>query len=117
LSLTEIVQAVRAVQQVMEGAKKRISPALKKVQKRTGVTFYSRLDFWEYDAVFDNRLCSQCANHVKTGVFAGSDLRSIFPYHTILDVNTIGGPEPNGDGLVHPHCRCRLRRKLEKEED
>ena len=109
MSLTEVVQAVRAVQE----AQKRISPEMPKWK---GATFFSKQDVWLYDARMDSKVCSKCRQYEDIGQFLGSHIRLIFPYLTILDMNTIGGPEPGGDGLVHPHCRCRLRRKLGDNE-
>lgn len=101
MSATEASVAVVAVLAHME--KKWIPPDIKK-------PFFGKYDLWMYDAVLDNKLCDQCLGHEKTPRYLGSELRIAFPYMVILDENTIGGPGPNGDGLVHPNCRCRLRR-------
>ena len=84
-------------------AKKRIPPDLKG-------PFFGEYDLWMYDAVLDNKLCLDCLENEANPRFLGGELRTKFPYMVVLDENTIGGPEPNGDGLVHPNCRCRLRR-------
>lgn len=75
------------------------------------VTFFSERDEWWFDGILDARICPACEemNWVKN--FKGTHLRREFPYLMIIDPNTIGGPAPGGRGLVHPHCRCRLRRK------
>ena len=76
-------------------------------------TFFSRYDLWMHDAVLDNKLCERCLDYETTPRYLGNELRTKFPHLVILDANTIGGPEPNGDGLHHPHCRCRLLRVVE----
>lgn len=93
-AIIDVVEAVKAVQ--------RIQP---EHRGEWNATFFSRLDFWTYHAVFDTKLCDRCAAHAKTLVFAGSDLRGIFPYLEIVDVNTI-------NVNVHPNCRCFLTRKI-----
>jgi len=95
LSLTEVVQAVMAVQE----AQKRIPPDIKK-------TFFSRFDVWIYHAVLDNKLCDQCLAFEKQPRYFGSEIRSLFPYLEIQDENTI-------KANVHPHCRCFLTRLTE----
>lgn len=105
MSLNEIVQAVRAVQQVVEGAqKRRLFPT------RYGVTFFSKHDVWLYHAVMDTKVCLTCRYYEEIGQFLGNHIRLIFPYLEIIDENTI---EVN----VHPNCRCYLARKLEAEEE
>ena len=93
-----VVAAVLAFQE-----KKWIPPDVK-------IPVFGKYDLWMYDAVLDNKLCLDCLEHEKQPRFLGSELRTKFPYMVVLDENTIGGPEPNGDGLVHPNCRCRLHR-------
>jgi len=95
MSLTEVVQAVRAVQE----AKKRIPPDIKK-------TFFSRFDVWIYNAVLDNKLCLKCLEFEKTPRYFGDQLRVLFPYLEIVDENTI-------KANVHPRCRCFLTRLTE----
>jgi hypothetical protein len=92
--LIAIVEAVKAT--------RRIKP---EHRGEFNATFFSRLDFWTYHAVFDTKLCDRCAEHAKTKMFAGSDLRRIFPNLEIIDVNIIAAN-------VHPNCRCFLMRQL-----
>ena len=89
------VEAVKAIQRIPEDATQ---------------SFFGAYDVWRYEGVADERLCEQCLEHLLQFYFLGNELRARFPYLTILDANTIGGSEPNGDGLVHPRCRCRLHR-------
>ena len=101
----KLVSIVRAVE-----AKQRIP----KPQLPT-VTYYSVFDHW----IFQTRgpaPCKLCRAADAIGVFRGDQLRTWFPYHVILDVNTIGGEEEGGRGLVHPHCYCELVREIEEEQ-
>ena len=77
------------------------------------LSFFGKYDLWMYDAVLDNRLCNVCLGHEKHPRYFGSQLRVLFPHLMILDENIIGGPEPNGNGLAHPNCRCRLHRVVD----
>lgn len=97
---------MRAVEAV-EGAKKRIPEP-----QRSAITYYGGFDQWVFQARGSNP-CDLCRYSEEVGVFYGDQLRTWFPYHVILDVNTIGGGEPGGRGLVHPHCYCELVRKLD----
>jgi hypothetical protein len=45
-------------------------------------------------------------------IYRGNELRTLFPFHVILDLEMIGSPGVGGDGLVHPNCRCRLERVM-----
>ena len=71
-------------------------------QARGRVTFFSDWDLWLYELILDDRLCSECAGHAS-GMFQGSHIRLLFPYLEIVDEDLI-------DVLVHPNCRCELRR-------
>ena len=93
----EVIEVVKATQ--------RVPPEIP-----TGVTFFSRYDLWMYDATLDSKLCLDCLENESTPRYFGNELRPKFPHLRVLDTDTIGGPEPNGNGLVHPNCRCRLRR-------
>jgi len=104
----EVVAAVIAVRE----AKKRID-----FPTRYGVTFFSVHDVWLWQSALDSKVCPVCDANEDKGEFRGNHLRARFPYLVILDENTIGGPGAGGDGLVHPNCRCRLVRKLEKDLD
>jgi hypothetical protein len=97
LSLLEIVEAVVAVQ-IVEGAKRRIPDGLR------GLTFYGEDDEWLFLQSDHPNMCGDCASY-NGDVYSGSELRSTFPYHTILDENTIAAS-------VHPNCSCLLLRAV-----
>jgi len=90
----EVVAAVIAVRE----AKQRIFIG--------GATFYSVNDIWLYIEISDDKLCDVChANaHMEGGEYKGNRIRGFFPYHEILDINTIKVNQ-------HPHCRCIMVRK------
>ena len=105
-SLTRLIQVVEAVRRI---------PAMFK-----GITFFSERDVWKYESVADERRCPICRELAYAGEVRGLHLRKWFgnqPYAdlVILDADTLGGPEPNGNGLMHPNCRCRLKRKKHDE--
>ena len=97
ISIVEVIQAV-------EGAKKR-----KDFPLRPGVTFFSILDVWLYQAVMDERLCLICDRHDDVGEYRGHHLRVRFPYLEIIDENTIKAHAhmPRDD-----NCRCFLVRQI-----
>lgn len=99
-SIVSIVEVVRAVE-----AKQRIE-----TPQRTGVTYFSENDVRLFDARADTKVCPLCRKYETAHQWRGNNLRAEFPYLVILDENTIGGPEPDGGGLVHPNCRCVLKR-------
>jgi len=112
-------------EQCVIGAVEAVNKAKRRIARedyRPGVTFFSAHDTWLYQAVYaptpkGNPTCPLCRNYEmmsdNMGGFQGNFIRALFPYLTILDENTIGGPDPSGDGLVHPNCRCKLVRKLD----
>ena len=102
-----LINAVLAVQAV-EKAKKRVPPS------RPGVTYFSENDVWLFNARSDTKVCMLCRIAEEIEHFRGNELRMNFPFLVILDENTIGGPEPDGGGLVHPNCRCYLSRLIGK---
>ena len=106
-TITEVIRAVELYH--LEEAKKRID-----FPTRPGTTFFSGQDIWLYDARYDIKTCPVCLGYVELassmGGINGNYLRSLFPYLTILDEDTIGGPGNGGDGLSHPNCRCRMTR-------
>lgn len=104
-SIVDIVRVCTIVEAVE--AKRRIDQP-----QRPGVTYFSVYDVWLFQAVMDTKVCTLCRHYEIANEWNGNVLRSEFPYLTILDENTIGGPGPDGDGLVHPNCRCRLVRKI-----
>ena len=107
-NIVEIVHAVRE-------AKKRID-----FPQRPGTTYFSAKDIWLYDARADFKVCDVCLGYQRMsdsmGGFQGNFIRALFPWLTILDENTIGGPGDGGDGLAHPNCRCRLIRFIGEPE-
>ena len=92
-----IAQAVVAVQMVSE-ATKRIPPGLH------DLTFYSENDEWIFLRSDHPNMCSDCTSY-NGDIYPGAELRSAFPYHTILDANTIAAS-------VHPNCSCLLIRAI-----
>ena len=105
--LTSEQLAVVAAVIAFEGAKKWIPP-----DQRSGVTYFSMWDTWLFQARSDTKVCDLCRHYETWGEIRGDQLRTEFPYLVILDEDTIGGPEPDGGGLVHPNCRCFLTRKI-----
>ena len=69
-------------------------------------TFYSEYDTWLFHSVWDGRRCPLCAMYEQAEYWRGDQLRTEFPYHEIVDENTI-------EAHVHPNCRCILVRLLE----
>lgn len=110
LMTAQVVRAVRVVEAV-----KRITDPLQKYSEQ-GITFFSRLDVWLFDARLDSKTCELCRLYDDIGIFYGYSIRGIFPHLKILDRDTIGGDGPGDTGLVHPNCRCRLNRMLEEEK-
>jgi hypothetical protein len=88
----EVIQLVQAV----EKAKQRI-PA-----EHRGPTYYSSEDVWLYEQSDHPNMCEECGSY-NLNNFSGSDLRSMFPWHEVIDENFI---YPK----VHPHCFCGLVR-------
>lgn len=76
------------------------------------VTYFSENDVWLFNARSDTKVCPTCRAAETIEHFRGNNLRINFPNLVILDENTIGGPEPDGGGLVHPNCRCFLNRVI-----
>lgn len=97
MSLIGIVGAVAAVQMVDE-ARSRIPDGLR------GLTFYSADDEWLFLGSGHPHMCGDCASY-DGDIYSGDELRSAFPYHTILDENTIAAS-------VHPNCSCLLTRAV-----
>lgn len=94
--------------------------AVKAVRRRPRpmrrVTYFSENDVWLFNARSDTKVCEMCRLAEEIGEFRGNNLRMNFPNLVILDENTIGGPEPDGKGLVHPNCRCFLTRFIGETE-
>ena len=95
IRVAEVARVVHAV-----GALQRIPQP-----QRRGVTYYSDRDIWLFQSVFDERRCDVCGMFEDIEEINGGALRNMFPYHEILDENTIAAN-------VHPNCRCYLVRKL-----
>jgi len=89
--IINVVQAVEAIQRI-------------NIDVPKAITFFSVHDEWVYTAVYDNKVCLTCLDH-ENKTYKGNEIRSLFPYLEILDLETI-----------HPHthinCRCRLERIL-----
>ena len=69
-----------------------------------GATFFSHNDEYVYIEIGDDKLCSDCRFNLTRGPkYYGDEIRLIFPYLDIHDVNTIAVNE-------HPNCRCILAR-------
>ena len=76
--------------------------ALKRVNRDQfpmSMTFFSRVDTWQYVEVIDTRTCDVCRGYAEAGPYMGAMLRSLFPYLEIEDVDIIMVN-------VHDHCRC-----------
>ncbi len=97
VNLLEIVEAVVAVQLLGE-ARSRIPDDLR------GLTFYGEDDEWMFLGSGHPNMCGDCAGY-EGDIYSGVELRSAFPYHTILDENTIAAS-------VHPNCSCLLMRAV-----
>lgn len=89
--------------------------------QRRDITYFSENDVWILDTYATRstggEICPTCRAAERIGQFRGNNLRMNFPNLVILDENTIGGPEPDGGGLVHPHCRCFLVRLIGEHEE
>ena len=92
-------------QNSLKEAKSRIPTELR--QKGMWQTFFSTIDQWLMHMVFDDRTCDVCFGHQDE--YAGSELRSTFPYLEIQDEMLIYAH-------VHPHCRCYLVRVPRPED-
>lgn len=90
---------------LLREAKSRIPTSMR--QKGMWQTFFSTLDQWLMHMVFDERTCDVCFAHQDE--YAGSELRSTFPYLEIEDESLIYAK-------VHPHCRCYLVRSPRPED-
>ena len=99
LQLIKIVKAVDAVKR-------------RPVKAPANITFFSEEDVWVFQEVIDTKVCEICRTAARIEQFRGNNLRMNFPYLVILNMNEIGGGELDGNGLVHPNCRCRLVRVL-----
>jgi hypothetical protein len=97
LSILAIVGAVEAAK-VVDEAKRRIPDELR------GLTFYGEYDEWMFLSSGHPHMCADCASY-EGDIYWGTELRSTFPYHTILDANTIAAS-------VHPNCSCLLLRAI-----
>ena len=105
---SHILNIVHVVQSIREGATSRIPPEL-----RGKAQFFSENNLWLFDALGDPDVrCVRCEHH-NGNVFPGRTIRFQWQYLKILGINKIGGPGANGNGLVHPHCKCVLHRMPE----
>ena len=116
LTSREAVAIAVAVHHAMnEGALKRIPKPLEHPE----LTYFSENDIWIFDteAIRTTGVgpCRLCDTADRISRFRGNNLRMNFPNLVILGQNTIGGPEADGGGLVHPHCRCLLVRLIGEE--
>lgn len=107
---TPVIRAVEAVVAVQKAERRIEEP------QRPGVTYFSENDIWLFDTEATRSTgvgpCPTCLVAEVIEHFRGNNLRVNFPNLVILDENTIGGSEPDGGGLVHPHCRCFLNRVI-----
>jgi hypothetical protein len=83
---------------------------------KASTTFFGKQDRWVYHAIFDDRIDDECLQWTRAPVYQGNQIRRLWPYLTIHSHDKIGGPDPNGKGMVHPNCRCWLER-LESHAD
>ncbi len=72
------------------------------------ITFFSVNDEWVYTAVMDNNVCPLCLQH-ENKTYRGNEIRAIFPYLEILDLETI---HPHTHMPRDDNCRCHLDRTL-----
>jgi len=86
-----------------------IVKATKRIPKDMhNVTYYSANDLWMYVESEHPNMCEECHSY-NLDFYAGTDLRTLFEYHEILDQNFIAVN-------VHPNCQCKLVRVLTSEE-
>ncbi len=97
VNLLGIIEAAAAVQLFSE-ATRRISSWL------SSITFYGENDQWLFLQSGHPNMCKDCASNNGV-IYSGDELRSIFPYHVILDTDTIAA-------YVHPNCTCLLLRAI-----
>jgi len=105
----QALQAIRIIRAAKD-ALSRIPENLKHL------VFFGLHDRWAYSSVDDNRRCKVCSSLQAMSPFHGTHLRQevagwLAATMIILDAYTIGGPDAGGDGMMHPNCRCRLRRE------
>jgi hypothetical protein len=81
----------------------RVVEAVTRIPMAYDVTFFSKEDRWQYEAVMDDRTCPACNEMDYAGTFTGNHLRRSFPYLEITDADRI-------KANVHPNCRCYLVR-------
>jgi hypothetical protein len=67
-----------------------------------GGSFFSKHDWWFFQAITDDRTCYPCNSQDKV-TFNGDELLGVFPWLEIGNEDTIFA-------WVHPHCRCILIR-------
>jgi len=96
--LLEVLAAVEAVE-YMEARKPAIYGDL---------TFYGSHDQWMLTAYNTGNTCDVCGD-LDGDTFYGYDLRRMFPYHVIVDENTIAAK-------IHPYCACVLSRIFNVEK-
>lgn len=99
IELINVVEAIKSIERIPQ-------------PQRPRITYFSENDLWLFQASTHEPpdVCITCRTAETIEQFRGNHLRLNFPNLVILDDNTIGGPEPDGGGLVHPHCRCFLIR-------
>jgi len=105
----QAVQAIRIIKTAKD-ALRRIPESLKHI------IFFGLHDRWAYSSVDDNVRCKVCTALQQRSPFHGTSLRKevaswLAATMIILDAYTIGGPDAGGNGMMHPNCRCRLRRE------
>ena len=78
------------------------------------ITFYGKHDLWRYVEKDDERLCPICRELATKVIWFGDALRYFFPYHQIMDENTIRvrAHMPRDD-----NCRCILERYIGEPEE
>lgn len=117
----QALKAIRVIRAIGDAAK-RIPENLKHL------IFFGEFEEWGYSSKDDERRCLVCQSLQGNSPFRGTNLRLqvagwLAARMTVLSPYVIGGPDENGDGMMHPNCRCRLNRltplryKGKKEEE
>ena len=81
--------------------------AVRRIPQAFKVTFFGADDIWHFFAVMDDVVCPECEAY-DGHELRGNRIRGLFPYLDVVDVDTIKAEA--GYGLVHPNCRCYMKR-------
>jgi len=67
-----------------------------------GPSYFGAEDQWQFIASNMSNMCPDCGS-IDLDYYWGNELRGLFPYLDVVDLNTIYAH-------VHPNCRCVLAR-------